>query len=130
MNVASVLITVFDINDHAPVMSSATYTVRIPEDASPGAIIATVFASDADVVSLSYSWLWSRDFKSSHVKTGACIAVDVSSYSPKLRTHRHQQGKALSCDFMGATTQRMHSEHDLLTLNPEIHSLFVIGQGK
>ncbi|XP_025089926.1 protocadherin Fat 4-like [Pomacea canaliculata] len=49
MNVASVLITVFDLNDHAPVMSSATYTVRIPEDASPGAIIATVFASDADV---------------------------------------------------------------------------------
>ncbi|KAL4702271.1 hypothetical protein ACJJTC_006522 [Scirpophaga incertulas] len=43
------LVTLDDINDNAPVFSSDTYTVTLPEDADIGTLVAKVTATDADL---------------------------------------------------------------------------------
>ncbi|KAG7461989.1 hypothetical protein MATL_G00197140 [Megalops atlanticus] len=41
-------ITVSDVNDHTPKFSRDVYSFDIPEDMTPGAIVAAILASDAD----------------------------------------------------------------------------------
>uniref|UniRef100_A0AAY5EW03 FAT atypical cadherin 4 n=1 Tax=Electrophorus electricus TaxID=8005 RepID=A0AAY5EW03_ELEEL len=41
-------ITVSDVNDHAPKFSRSVYTFDIPEDTTPGSIVAAILASDSD----------------------------------------------------------------------------------
>ncbi|XP_073778503.1 protocadherin Fat 4 isoform X2 [Danio rerio] len=41
-------ITVSDINDHTPTFSRSVYSFDIPEDMSPGSIVAAILASDGD----------------------------------------------------------------------------------
>ncbi|XP_030621866.1 protocadherin Fat 4 [Chanos chanos] len=41
-------ITVSDVNDHTPKFSRSTYSFDIPEDTTPGSIVAAILASDSD----------------------------------------------------------------------------------
>uniref|UniRef100_H3AQ83 FAT atypical cadherin 4 n=1 Tax=Latimeria chalumnae TaxID=7897 RepID=H3AQ83_LATCH len=41
-------ITVSDINDHTPKFSKSVYSFDIPEDTTPGSIVAAILANDAD----------------------------------------------------------------------------------
>uniref|UniRef100_A0A8C5N4G4 Protocadherin Fat 4 n=1 Tax=Gouania willdenowi TaxID=441366 RepID=A0A8C5N4G4_GOUWI len=41
-------ITVEDVNDHTPMFSRPTYSFDIPEDMTPGSIVAAILASDSD----------------------------------------------------------------------------------
>ncbi|KAL0974270.1 hypothetical protein UPYG_G00218000 [Umbra pygmaea] len=41
-------ITVSDVNDHTPKFSRGTYSFDIPEDMTPGSIVAAILASDSD----------------------------------------------------------------------------------
>ena len=44
------VVTVYDINDNRPVMSSTTYSGRVLEGAVPGTVVLAVTASDRDQV--------------------------------------------------------------------------------
>ena len=48
--IASVVVTVYDINDNRPVMSSTTYSGSVLEGAVPGTVVLAVTASDRDQV--------------------------------------------------------------------------------
>ena len=49
IDTATVTITVYDVNDNAPVFSPATQSVDISEDTDPGSFVwATFSASDID----------------------------------------------------------------------------------
>ncbi|XP_076439780.1 protocadherin Fat 4-like [Babylonia areolata] len=47
-SVASVTVTVYDVNNNSPVMSSVTYSGDVLEGSPPGTVVLTVSASDAD----------------------------------------------------------------------------------
>ena len=51
---ASLIVTVLDVNDHAPVMVSPTYEISIPEHYPEAIPILTVSAYDDDIVSIHY----------------------------------------------------------------------------
>uniref|UniRef100_A0AAY4CGQ0 Protocadherin Fat 4 n=1 Tax=Denticeps clupeoides TaxID=299321 RepID=A0AAY4CGQ0_9TELE len=44
----TVNITISDVNDHTPAFSRATYSFDVPEDTTPGSIVAAILASDSD----------------------------------------------------------------------------------
>ncbi|XP_054989208.1 protocadherin Fat 3 isoform X2 [Sorex araneus] len=48
-SLATVTITVLDINDNPPVFERRDYLVTVPEDASPGTQVLTVFATSKDI---------------------------------------------------------------------------------
>lgn len=53
--IATVDVTIYDINDHHPVMSASSYAESVLESAVPGSVVMTVAASDQDQV----GGLWS-----------------------------------------------------------------------
>ena len=48
--IASVVVTVYDINDNEPNMSHSTYSGTVLEGAAPGTVVLAVTASDQDQV--------------------------------------------------------------------------------
>lgn len=48
-SLATVTITVLDINDNPPVFERRDYLVTVPEDTSPGTQVLTVFATSKDI---------------------------------------------------------------------------------
>ncbi len=48
---ARVIITIFDLNDHAPVFEESTYSANVSESLDVGDLVVTVTALDRDTVS-------------------------------------------------------------------------------